>query len=1117
MKNLYKALVSVTIVLLAASCVNETGNDTTDGHFRKYNLSFDGSTKTEFSGIGSTRQVKWTDGDEIKYYTKKNLSSVSTATVTVDGSSAYVKIPRGRNDDFINAVYGAGSLTTSSSTSDCMFVSSPAKNDQSYTTFAQAHLCAAFSSDIEAPNLHFHNAVAILKITSAAAVSKVVFSGNNGEVISGGSNGDLKITYSGGTISATPASTGGTSVTVSTGGQESDFYIAILPVNFSDGIIVRGYDASGYLLCERKTSGELKTVNAAGLPIIANLGSIQEWLDNPKPIAVDLGLSVKWASFNLGASTPEGSGDYFSWGETAPKSSYNWSTYTYGQNKNGPFSEYVADSAHGTSDYKTILDLDDDAAHAFWGDAWRMPSKEEFQELRNNCIWTWTSMNGVNGYMVSSIITGSFIFLPAAGMKSNSNVQNAGTEGDYWSSSLYAPESCSSWSPYFTSSEFSTGDCHRYFGLPVRAVYGDIMPVEEIKLNTSNLTLYPREYSQLIAGILPDNATNKSLTWLSSDDAVATVDSHGLVTAVSLGSATISVYSANGVFAECHVSVIQNDFFQSAVVRDFSDKILAYSCDRDSLWTDWLDMSSSVLEDYFGIDYCQFRNDYQIYYQDDATTGTANPYFMGYVLDTYELKSGRSGNELSDFQIVKIGTLFKYGTITYKPDTSGDVTGSGANDIFYIYVDKAQKDALMAAGGTKTLYFKVNKKGTQTFFMLGFTIKLAPRETVNFVQHNPIFWFKDVDKGKVNTVRRNVPVPVYFMDPSHPDYNATMTNSDVTEFVKPLTHDWVGNKVKVQGSNADLVVDWTFDTTQPFTWKNTKFKVNNNTGTDELLLTFDDPEVAGVQNDTVVVLNRTTGELRYYWNSDPDYISKKLLNLYAPKETDPAKMLYCKIKLSAKSVKRDAQGQIICEIPLGSEAIYARFLRPLTLKISDNAYLRDGVATADYFEIGTFIEEARDWNAAESTDGLGYKIFEKDANGNFVTCYKNNAYGVPQVDWYRYYGFENIVIDLSQIKTDQLNPGQEPKALLSEVNPAAMVFIAKKSTPQRVEYPSYQVATIPIRDVAELGEWIFSYENHHGVTEDFHLYVPVSVEYKWGRITQEIAVPVRATKTSQGN
>ena len=555
MKNLYKAFASAAVALLAVSCVNEMANDTTDGLFRKYNLSFDDGTKTELSGSGSTRQVKWNEGDEIKYYTKDKQSSVSTASVSLAGSTAFVEIPRGRSDDFINAVYGAGSLTGSSSTADCMYVTSPAKSDQSYTTFAQAHLCAAFSSDLEDPNLRFHNAVAILKFTFAASISKVVFSGNNGEVITGGSNGSLKISYSGGAVSAEPSSTGGTSVTVTTGGQESDFYIAILPVNFSKGILVQCYDVSGFQVCERRTSGELNTVNAAGLPIIANLGSIQEWLDNPKPTAVDLGLSVKWASFNLGASTPEGSGDYFSWGETAPKSSYSWSTYAYGQSKTGPFSEYVLDPSFGTVDYKTVLDLEDDAAHAIWGDAWRIPSKEEVQELRDNCTWTWTTINGVNGYKVSSSITGNSIFLPAAGMMSGSKVQNSGTEGDYWSSSIYTAESCSSWSPYFTASEFSTGDCYRYFGLGIRPVEGVVVPVASIDM-PATLDLIAGGTTMLSATISPGNATYKGLTWLSSDGSVATVDAAGKVTAVSIGNATITTYSADAATtASCEVTV----------------------------------------------------------------------------------------------------------------------------------------------------------------------------------------------------------------------------------------------------------------------------------------------------------------------------------------------------------------------------------------------------------------------------------------------------------------------------------------------------------------------------------------------------------------------------------
>ena len=156
------------------------------------------------------------------------------------------------------------------------------------------------------------------------------------------------------------------------------------------------------------------------------------------PEAIDLGLSVKWARVNLGATAPEDYGDYFSWGETSPKSSYNWSDYSFGQSKNGPFSKYVLDVELGTVDHKTVLDLEDDAAHIILGGDWRMPTKEEVEELMNNCSWSWTTRNGIPGYCVTSNksrYSGVSIFLPANGMFGSSSVSKAGTEGHYWSAS----------------------------------------------------------------------------------------------------------------------------------------------------------------------------------------------------------------------------------------------------------------------------------------------------------------------------------------------------------------------------------------------------------------------------------------------------------------------------------------------------------------------------------------------------------------------------------------------------------------------------------------------------------------------------------------------------------
>ena len=151
---------------------------------------------------------------------------------------------------------------------------------------------------------------------------------------------------------------------------------------------------------------------------------------------VDLGLSVKWATCNVGASKPEDYGDYFAWGETKPKTTYNWSTYKWCNGSSFSMTKYNNSSSYGSVDDKTTLELRDDAARANWGGSWRMPTKAERDELREQCTWTWTTQNGVKGYQVTSKKNGNSIFLPAAGYRRGSSLSGAGSYGDYWSSSL---------------------------------------------------------------------------------------------------------------------------------------------------------------------------------------------------------------------------------------------------------------------------------------------------------------------------------------------------------------------------------------------------------------------------------------------------------------------------------------------------------------------------------------------------------------------------------------------------------------------------------------------------------------------------------------------------------
>ena len=143
----------------------------------------------------------------------------------------------------------------------------------------------------------------------------------------------------------------------------------------------------------------------------------------PEPEYVDLGLSVKWATFNVGATSPEDYGDYFAWGDTEPKENYNWATYKWCEGTDKTMTKYCSDSNYGNNgftDNKMELDLSDDAAHANWGGNWRMPTDAELTELREQCTWTWTTQDGVNGYKVTSKTSGytdKSIFLPAAGYR----------------------------------------------------------------------------------------------------------------------------------------------------------------------------------------------------------------------------------------------------------------------------------------------------------------------------------------------------------------------------------------------------------------------------------------------------------------------------------------------------------------------------------------------------------------------------------------------------------------------------------------------------------------------------------------------------------------------------
>jgi len=202
---------------------------------------------------------------------------------------------------------------------------------------------------------------------------------------------------------------------------------------------------------------------------------------------VDLGLpsGIKWANMNVGANSITDTGIYFAWGDTqgytadqvsgssTPHKDFSWADYEYG---NGGSS--AADmTKYNSTDGKTVLDLEDDAAHVNMGGSWRMPTEADFNELLNTsyCTKSWVTNyegSGVNGYLFTSKANGNALFFPAVGICNSGSVSNVGSYGRFWSSSLYT--SVVIYGRYLSfGSDYCNADYNnRYYGYAVRGVIG---------------------------------------------------------------------------------------------------------------------------------------------------------------------------------------------------------------------------------------------------------------------------------------------------------------------------------------------------------------------------------------------------------------------------------------------------------------------------------------------------------------------------------------------------------------------------------------------------------------------------------------------------------------------
>lgn len=228
------------------------------------------------------------------------------------------------------------------------------------------------------------------------------------------------------------------------------------------GIAIIGFLTLAFL-CINCSSGKNSIENDKELGRERKIGVLTDTLNGHRWIDLGLPSGVKWATTNVGASSPEEGGDYFAWGETEPKSDYstiNSTTYKVSFKKL---------KKAGIVDSSGILKPEYDAATVNWGAPWRMPTDDEYRELITSCKWEFTSQNGENGYLVTGP-NKKTIFFPASAFQQNTTVENLGEFGDYWSSTVVQELSGVSCSLGYSSKSYGRRRYARYAGRTIRPV-----------------------------------------------------------------------------------------------------------------------------------------------------------------------------------------------------------------------------------------------------------------------------------------------------------------------------------------------------------------------------------------------------------------------------------------------------------------------------------------------------------------------------------------------------------------------------------------------------------------------------------------------------------------------
>ena len=287
------------------------------------------------------------------------------------------------------------------------------------------------------------------------------------------------------------------------------------------------------------------------------------------PKYVDLGLSVRWATFNVGAYKAEMAGDYFAFGATDTTTVYDNESYIYGDGYDGynpQYKKYVTSSSYGTVDGKNKLDPEDDVASVKWGNKWHIPSLAMFEELADSCTWEWIDSCGVEGYLITSDVDGytdRSIFLPAAGYMREQYLNHYNYGGSYWTNSISTYYGDYGENYYIHSYSHGVSSAERYYGLSVRPItYFEASDIAGLGLVRNSLTLVT-DY-ELKPEVIAYDASGRVIkvegfipNWASDNPSVATVV-NGVIIAKGAGTCKLTASVGNSTDT-CRVTVYDPD------------------------------------------------------------------------------------------------------------------------------------------------------------------------------------------------------------------------------------------------------------------------------------------------------------------------------------------------------------------------------------------------------------------------------------------------------------------------------------------------------------------------------------------------------------------------------